>query len=47
LETSPWTFINWREQAQAYRSSVHGYVHQSGALSESSAGISLPVMWLD
>jgi peptide/nickel transport system substrate-binding protein/glutathione transport system substrate-binding protein len=47
LETSPWVFVNWREQAQAYRSTVHGYVHQSGALNESSAGISLPVMWLD
>jgi peptide/nickel transport system substrate-binding protein len=46
LETSPWVFINWREQAQAYRRNVQGYKHLGGALNESSAGISLPVMWL-
>jgi ABC-type transport system substrate-binding protein len=46
LETSPWVFINWREQAQAYRRNVQGYKHLGGALNESSAGISLPTMWL-
>ncbi len=46
LELSPWIFINWREQAQAYRDKVKGYVQLGGALSESSPGISLPVMWI-
>lgn len=47
LETSPWVFVNYREQAQAYRRNVKGYRHLSGALNESSTGISLPTMWLD
>lgn len=46
METSPWVFINFREQAQAYTKKVRGYSHLGGALNESSAGISLPVMWL-
>ncbi len=47
LETSPWVFINYREQAQAYRRNVKGYRHLAGALNESSTGISLPTMWID
>lgn len=47
LETSPWVFVNYREQAQAYRRNVKGYRHLSGALNESSTGISLPTMWID
>ena len=47
LETSPWVFVNYREQAQAYRRNVKGYTHLSGALNESSAGISLPTMSID
>jgi ABC-type transport system substrate-binding protein len=47
LDTSPWVFINWREQAQGYRRNVKGYKHLSGALSESSPGISLPLMWME
>jgi peptide/nickel transport system substrate-binding protein len=47
LETSPWVFINWREQAQGYRRNVKGYKHLGGALNESSAGISLPTMWIE
>ncbi|MDQ2084135.1 ABC transporter substrate-binding protein [Xanthobacteraceae bacterium Astr-EGSB] len=47
LETSPWVFVNFREQAQAYRRNVKGYQHLGGALNESSAGISLPAMWID
>jgi len=47
LETSPWVFVNWREQAQGYLRKVHGYTQLDGALSESSPGISLPTMWLD
>lgn len=47
LETSPWVFVNYREQAQAYRRNVKGYQHLSGALNESSTGISLPTMWID
>ncbi|MFO1323079.1 MAG: ABC transporter substrate-binding protein [Burkholderiales bacterium] len=46
MDTSPWVFINFREQAQAYNKKVHGYSHLGGALNESSAGISLPVMWI-
>ena len=46
MDTSPWVFINFREQAQAYTKKVRGYVHLGGALNESSAGISLPTMWL-
>lgn len=47
LETSPWVFVNWREQAQGYRRNVKGYRHLGGALNESSAGISLPMMWIE
>jgi ABC-type transport system substrate-binding protein len=46
METSPWVFINFREQAQAYSKKVKGYSHLGGALNESSAGISMPKMWL-
>jgi len=46
METSPWVFINFREQAQAYTKKVRGYSHLGGALNESSAGISLPTMWI-
>lgn len=47
LETSPWVFINFREQAQAYKRNVKGYQHLSGALNESSTAISLPTMSID
>ena len=47
IEQSPWVFINWREQAQAYASNVKGYRQLGGALSESSPGIALPLMWLE
>ena len=46
LELSPWVFINWREQAQAYRKNVRGYKQLGGALSESSPGIALPQLWI-
>lgn len=46
LEISPWVFINWREQAQAYRKNVRGYKQLGGALSESSPGIALPQLWI-
>lgn len=46
LKTSPWVFVNWREQAQGYSRKVQGYQQLGGALSESSPGISLPTMWL-
>jgi peptide/nickel transport system substrate-binding protein/glutathione transport system substrate-binding protein len=46
IEVSPWVFINWRDQAQAYRDSVQGYKQLGGALSESGPGIALPVMWI-
>jgi len=46
MDTSPWVFINFREQAQAYNNKVRGYSHLGGALNESSAGISMPVMWM-
>ncbi|WP_241144266.1 ABC transporter substrate-binding protein, partial [Achromobacter xylosoxidans] len=46
LETSPWVFVSWREQAQGYLRKVQGYTQLGGALSESSPGISLPTMWL-
>ncbi|WYX63574.1 ABC transporter substrate-binding protein [Achromobacter xylosoxidans] len=45
LETSPWVFVSWREQAQGYLRKVQGYTQLGGALSESSPGISLPTMW--
>lgn len=44
LETMPWVFINYREQAQAYTRKVDGYVHLGGALNESSPAISMPLM---
>ncbi|KNE29573.1 MULTISPECIES: ABC transporter substrate-binding protein [Achromobacter] len=47
LDTSPWAFVNWREQAQGYLRKVRGYTQLGGALSESSPGISLPTMWLN
>lgn len=46
LETSPWVFINWREQAQGYARKVQGYQQLGGALSESSPAISLPTIWM-
>jgi peptide/nickel transport system substrate-binding protein/glutathione transport system substrate-binding protein len=47
LDTSPWAFINWREQAQGYLRKIHGYKQLGGALSESSPAISMPTMWMD
>ncbi|MCC4246491.1 ABC transporter substrate-binding protein [Stappia indica] len=47
LETMPWIFINYREQAQAYTRKVKGYVHLGGALSEAAPAISLPKIALD
>lgn len=47
LDLSPWIFVNWREQAQAYKSSVHGYKQLGGALSEASPGIALPTLWIE
>ena len=46
LETAPWVFINWRDQAQAFLSTVKGYVQLGGALSEDSPGIAMKSMWL-
>lgn len=46
LETMPWVFVNYREQAQAYLRTVKGYVHIGGALNESAAAISMPSMSL-
>lgn len=46
LEQSPWVFINWRDQAQAYKAKVKGYVQLGGALSESAPGIALPTLWM-
>lgn len=46
LELSPWVFINWREQAQAYYRKVKGYQQLGGALGESSPGIALPTLWI-
>lgn len=47
LETMPWVFINYREQAQAYTRKVDGYVHLGGALNESSPAIAMPLMTVD
>ncbi len=47
VEQSPWVFINWREQAQAYSNKVKGYRQLGGALSESSPGIALPILWIE
>jgi len=44
LETMPWVFINFREQAQGYTTKVDGYVQLGGALNESSPAISMPVL---
>jgi peptide/nickel transport system substrate-binding protein/glutathione transport system substrate-binding protein len=46
VELSPWVFINWRDQAQAYKDTVQGYRQLGGALSESGPGIALPLMWI-
>jgi len=46
LDVSPWVFINWREQAEAYVSSVRGYRQLAGALSEDGPGIALKSLWL-
>jgi peptide/nickel transport system substrate-binding protein/glutathione transport system substrate-binding protein len=47
LELSPWVFINWRDQAQAYADYVKGYIQLGGALSENSPGIDMETLWLD
>jgi len=44
LDVSPWTFINWREQATAYKTSVQGYVHLGGALNEAAPGMAMKLM---
>lgn len=44
LETMPWIFINYREQAQGYSRSVSGYSHLGGALNEASPAISMPLI---
>ena len=36
----------WRDQAQAFLSTVKGYVQLGGALSEDSPGIAMKSMWL-
>jgi ABC-type transport system substrate-binding protein len=46
LELSPWVFINWRDQAQAYVDKIKGHVQLGGALSESGPGISMKTMWV-
>lgn len=46
LELSPWAFINWRDQAQAYVDTIKGHVQLGGALSESGPGISMKTMWV-
>jgi peptide/nickel transport system substrate-binding protein/glutathione transport system substrate-binding protein len=46
LELSPWVFINWRDQAEAYVSAVKGFVQLGGALSEDAPGIALKTLWL-
>jgi peptide/nickel transport system substrate-binding protein len=46
LELSPWVFINWRDQAEAYASPVKGFVQLGGALSEDAPGIALKTLWL-
>ena len=46
LDVSPWVFINWREQAEAYVTSVRGYKQLGGALSEDGPGIALKSLWL-
>jgi peptide/nickel transport system substrate-binding protein len=46
LELSPWVFINWRDQAEAYVNAVKGFVQLGGALSEDAPGIALKTLWL-
>jgi len=46
LDISPWVFINWRDQAQAYKDYVEGHVQMGGAFSESGPGISMKTIWL-
>ena len=46
MEICPWTFINWRETAQAYNKKVQGYKQLGGGLAEISPGIALPVLWI-
>jgi len=45
VELSPWVFINWRDQAQAYVHNIKGYAQLGGALSESSPGIAMKTLW--
>lgn len=45
LELNPWTFINWRDQAQAYVNKVKGFVQLGGALSENAPGIAMKTLW--
>ena len=45
IELSPWVFINWRDQAQAYVNTIKGYVQLGGALSESAPGIAMKTLW--
>lgn len=44
LELSPWTFLVWRDQAQAYRRGITGFKQLEGALNESGPGIAFPLM---
>jgi peptide/nickel transport system substrate-binding protein len=46
LDISPWTFINWRDQGQAYKTNIRGYVHMGGALNEAGPGMAMKLMWL-
>lgn len=46
IDESPWTFIVWREQAQAYKKNIKGYVQMNGALSEAGPGIVMRTMWI-
>jgi peptide/nickel transport system substrate-binding protein/glutathione transport system substrate-binding protein len=46
IDESPWTFLNWREQAQGYKKNIKGYVHMGGGLSEVGPGIAMKTMWL-
>ena len=46
VELSPWVFINWRDQAEAYVNTVKGFVQLGGALSEDAPGLALKTLWL-
>lgn len=46
LELCPWVFINWRDQAQAYKKNIKGHVQMGGAFSESGPGISMKTIWI-